>query len=602
MPYETMDRSLSVIFTVYNKEEYVKKSIDCLYDALSLLETPYEVIIVEDHSTDNSYSIIEPYAMRPHTTLMRNEENKGHFQTKCRGYLAAKHSWIMTVDGDDYVDKEYIKELIDAIEVNTYLLLARNNKVHRSEITDKTTYWSIHNLPFIIFRRELLMNYKEYYAAELPKSAWDDCVIITPLYCQVTDMVLNGNRSALKHYKNTNRYRVNYSHSTDEIKGIAKLTLTNGVKLMKHLSNWLVQTGYIDKFFDPLMSVLTQYIGVFSIDVRYMHPFVDEYHPRKDDSILVIYEYTDLTKELKDYKALCSQRIFIKDICFTYSFIDAFRQLYNDGTINGRPVLRISGDCNVTSGFYGVMVEKYKELKDIPFDCAGYTYKHKGRRYLDYSKPILYGSSFMDILNKSPSPVAIQEAMRIRRPDANTISLNDLYDNFVFSKSRLNYSQTYIPKIVNRLIRPMEYILKTALKGTDIKDVPNYYINDPSRTKEENDKRVEEIKAFTEQEITSILPDELNKYADNGYCLVYTYDMPIPTCIKLIGAFWQLRLDGEAIDVVTNVPCIIERPNRLKIYSRLGEPIDFIKFGGIIKRSILAGDLSKVAGDVYHAI
>ena len=102
-----MDKSLSIIFTVYNKENYLKKALDCLYDAVSLLDTPYEIIIIEDRSTDSSYEILKDYSEKPCTTIFRNDENKGHFQTKCRGYLAAKNAWIMTIDGDDYVDKEY---------------------------------------------------------------------------------------------------------------------------------------------------------------------------------------------------------------------------------------------------------------------------------------------------------------------------------------------------------------------------------------------------------------------------------------------------------------------------------------------------------------
>ena len=601
-----MDRSLSVIFTVYNKEAYLKKAADCLYDALSLLTTPYEVIIIEDQSTDSSYDIIKPYGERPHTTLLRNETNKGHFQTKCRGYLTAKNTWIMTIDGDDYVDREYIKELVDAVEEDTYLLLARNNKVLTTEITDTTLYWSVHNLPFIIFRRELINNHRDYYSAEIPKSAWDDCIIVTPLYCQVTEMMLNGNPKALKHYKNINRYRVNYTHSNEEIRGVAACTLTKGVELMKHLSDWTVRTGYFDRFGTFILSVLTQYLGVFRPFPKQIQPFVNAIHPKKNDSCIVIYEYTDSSKEFKDYKQLFAQYVLFKEIYFTHSFTDAIKALITNGLYTNKPVIRLSGDSNVTPICYKEIINKLKELKDESFDVAGCVYKHKGKQYIDYSKPVIYNASFIKDIAPLPYAVALQEAVRLRG-NYKLVALNDWVDKISYTRSNINYSLTYIPKVINKLNRHPSHLLSVAVKGSKLKDIPVFYIKDSAHSDEEHSANIERFSGSLKREIKAVTLDSLieaiKEIEDKeSYAFILTPSMQPSICNRLPGVMWQMRYDGKPFDVITHVPCMIKDPNRMRLYNRLTDPVNVKEYGGIVKLSRINESMDAVTGEVYQSI
>ena len=601
-----MDRSLSVIFTVYNKEAYLKKAADCLYDALSLLTTPYEVIIIEDQSTDSSFDIIKPYAERPYTTLLRNETNKGHFQSKCRGYLSAKHTWIMTIDGDDYVDREYIKELVDAVEEDTYLLLARNNKVLTTEITDSTLYWSVHNLPFMIFRRELINNHADYYRAELPKSAWDDCIIVTPLYCQVTEIMMNGNSKALKHYKNVSRYRVNYTHSTEEIKGVATCTLTKGVELMKHLSDWTVRTGYFNKFSTFILSVLTQYLGVFRPFPKHIQPFVNAIHPRKDDSCIVIYEYTDSSKEFKDYKQLFAQYVLFKEIYFTHSFTDAIKVLMMNGLYTNKPIIRLSGDCNITPICYKEISDKLKDLNAQSFDIAGYVYKHKTRQYIDYSRPVIYNTSIVKAISQLPYAIALQEAVRLRG-NYKLVALNDWLDSISYTRSNINYSLTYIPKVINKLNRHPSHLLSVAIKGSKMKDIPVFYIKDPAYCDAEHTACVERFSGSLKREIKEVTFDALIEAVKEiedkeTYAFILTPAMQPSVCNRLPGVMWQMRFDGKQFDAITHVPCSIKDPNRMRLYTRLTDPVNIKEHGGIIKLGCINESLDAVTGEVYQSI
>lgn len=605
-----MDRSLSVIFTVYNKESYVKKAIDCLYDALSLLTTPYEVIIIEDRSTDSSYEIIKEYGERDDTILLRNETNRGHFQTKCRGYLTAKNRWIMTIDGDDYVDREYIKEIVNALEEDTYLLLARNNRVNSTEITDNTIYWSIHNLPFMIFRRELIIRHKDYYSAEIPKSAWDDCIIVTPLYCQVTEMMLNGNPKALKHYKNVHRYNVNFTHDDTEIKGIAKCTLTKGIQLMKHLSDWTIRTGYADRFHIPIVSVLTQYLGVFRVEPVLMHPFVSAIHPKKDDTFIVFQERTESSKPFNDQKGISRQSVFMNAVYITKSFNDSVRALLIKGIVKNKPIIRIPGDCSITPLFYARILEEYERLEKEVFDVAGYTYNHKGVTFIDYSRPIIYSSRYVETIAGFPSIVPIQEALRLNLK-AKTISLNELYDRNVRIRASIRYSLAYVPKIIKILKKPNGRLISQAIRMMNAKTLPIFYIKNDRVSEEENGLKIDHLTKIIGRKVLGTTANSLTmalssidetEVRTGEYWLICTHDMTDTKINRLIGSFWQLAFDNQPFDAIVSHDYPVKEHNRLKLYGKCDGPINIAEHGGIVRRSLLKESISDIKGVIYRSI
>ena len=417
-------------------------------------------------------------------------------------------------------------------------------------------------------------------------------------------MVDAGNKNALMHYKNNFKYNVNYTHSNDEITSIAKMTLEKGVQLMKHLSDWTVRTGYIDKYYKFLIPVLTQYLGVFSVGVHLLRPFVKQIHPRKDDSIVVIYEYSDRTKELKDYRQLNSQLTFINDTYFSYSFSDSIRYLYQNDLIKNRPVLRISGDCNYTNMFIDEILRKVKD-KTFKFDCAGYTYKHKGVTYIDYSKPVLYNENSLRIMEKAISPIAVQEAMRLMHK-LNTVSLNDMYDGLVYSKSRLDYSLTYIPKIISKLKKPIEHIMGCICKAVKIKDMPIMYIKDETHSDEENMARLKMFEKVVPKEILPVTFEALKATVSTDErdepWLILTYNMSPPNCIKIVAAAWQLYHDGISFNMITYMPHHSEKPNRMKLYKPLSKPTNVISYGGIIKSKCLMNESIDNLNGIYQAI
>lgn len=87
----------SVIIPLYNKENYVENALKSI---LNQTFTDYEIIIVNDCSTDNSIAKIESY-MSEKITLINHEKNQGLSATRNTGIKNAKADYVTYLDADD---------------------------------------------------------------------------------------------------------------------------------------------------------------------------------------------------------------------------------------------------------------------------------------------------------------------------------------------------------------------------------------------------------------------------------------------------------------------------------------------------------------------
>ncbi|MCH7413322.1 glycosyltransferase family 2 protein [Belliella sp. R4-6] len=88
---------ISVVITVYNEEENIKPLLDATYDALK--EIDYEVILIEDGSTDQTVSEVKKYANN-RTKLIIFNKNYGQTTALAAGIDMAEGEYIATMDGD----------------------------------------------------------------------------------------------------------------------------------------------------------------------------------------------------------------------------------------------------------------------------------------------------------------------------------------------------------------------------------------------------------------------------------------------------------------------------------------------------------------------
>ncbi len=104
----------SIIVPVYNVEKYLA---DCLESILSQSYQYFEVICINDASTDRSYEILSSYAKQyDKIRIIENEVNRGLSCSRNRGIEIAKGDYILFVDSDDYIVEEALEILEDVLK------------------------------------------------------------------------------------------------------------------------------------------------------------------------------------------------------------------------------------------------------------------------------------------------------------------------------------------------------------------------------------------------------------------------------------------------------------------------------------------------------
>lgn len=95
-----MDPAVSVVIPVYNQEKYVGK---CIRSVLSQSFQNFEVILVNDGSTDKSMMVCQRYAKRDGRISIIDKQNEGLAFARKDGFLNAKGDYICFIDSDDYL-------------------------------------------------------------------------------------------------------------------------------------------------------------------------------------------------------------------------------------------------------------------------------------------------------------------------------------------------------------------------------------------------------------------------------------------------------------------------------------------------------------------
>ena len=110
---EITSPKISIIVPVYKVEQYLRR---CLDSIASQTFTDWECILIDDGSPDNSGAICDEYAGRDGRFRVIHQENKGVSAARNAGLDATKGEWIGFVDSDDWVERDYISEMLSLQE------------------------------------------------------------------------------------------------------------------------------------------------------------------------------------------------------------------------------------------------------------------------------------------------------------------------------------------------------------------------------------------------------------------------------------------------------------------------------------------------------
>lgn len=156
-----MNSKVSIIVPVYNVGNYIERGITslCKQDYTNI-----EIIIVDNGSTDNSINIIRRLASKDTRIVYISEKSQGVSFARNAGLKAATGDYIMFVDGDDWVEPDYVSYFLK--------LINRCN----TKIAVDTSFYTDKNLNFSYPESSIVSSDKVIewiYASQINVAVWN---------------------------------------------------------------------------------------------------------------------------------------------------------------------------------------------------------------------------------------------------------------------------------------------------------------------------------------------------------------------------------------------------------------------------------------------
>lgn len=125
---------ISIIVPIYNAERYLNKCIDSI---LSQSFVGFELVLINDGSTDSSGAICEKYAVMDNRVKVFHKKNGGVGSARNMGLEKATGDWVMFVDADDWIELDCLEVCYRSLHNNIELLVFSCNWAADSLLPDR---------------------------------------------------------------------------------------------------------------------------------------------------------------------------------------------------------------------------------------------------------------------------------------------------------------------------------------------------------------------------------------------------------------------------------------------------------------------------------
>ena len=175
---------VSIIVPNYNHASYLRQRFESIFNQTF---QDFEVIILDDYSTDNSKSVIEEFRFHPQVShIVYNERNSGSpFNQWAKGFKLAQGKYIWIAESDDWAELNFLEKTTSVLQKNPKLALVFSNSIWFSEqgnlkksniyqhdtlvsgsiffYKKMLTHNSICNASCVLFKREILTKISSFY-------------------------------------------------------------------------------------------------------------------------------------------------------------------------------------------------------------------------------------------------------------------------------------------------------------------------------------------------------------------------------------------------------------------------------------------------------
>ena len=99
---------ISVIISVYNHGKWIHRCLRSLLNQVNISKDDYEIVVIDDASTDDSYKILKTIQKKTTITLLKNKKNLGLPKSLNKAIKISTGRYIVRVDSDDYVKRNFL--------------------------------------------------------------------------------------------------------------------------------------------------------------------------------------------------------------------------------------------------------------------------------------------------------------------------------------------------------------------------------------------------------------------------------------------------------------------------------------------------------------
>lgn len=286
---------VSIVMPVYNGERFLREAIDSI---LSQEESSWELIVVDDGSTDSTPRMLDEYASNDARIRVFHRENHGVAASRQFGIERAQGEYCIHVDADDWAEPDYLSSLLAKAEESEAdmvwcdLYVDRNSvwrqecipspeAMIRSFLTQRT--WG-----FITNRLTKTVIYQNPEVRFVPEcSMWEDMSFLVQCLCFCEKVSYLA--KPLYHYR-TNENSLTHTQSLKDISAEYR-------KAIDFMEDFLIRHGQIEKYAYELRGLKLFAIRDFIDDLRFRdyERFLNTY----PDAIAHIGEYKQYPNRLK---------------------------------------------------------------------------------------------------------------------------------------------------------------------------------------------------------------------------------------------------------------------------------------------------------------
>lgn len=258
---------VSIIVPLYNKSKYISSTLASIKKQKF---RDFEVIIVNDGSTDNSLEIVRENIEGDARFLLVDIQNSGVSNARNTGMKYAKGEWIQFLDGDDLIDEKYLESVIELVEgkdidivFTSFLMIDENkNKVKKVETLLEGIYnqeelckdFIIHQykngfygyISNKLIRRSSLLKAKAKFPVNI--SLAEDLDFYVHVYPTV-DKVYFSSINSFYYLQTDSNYLNNFS-----------IDYFSQLKIHLDIKQWFVQVGQYEKYKKTIDKKIGEYV------------------------------------------------------------------------------------------------------------------------------------------------------------------------------------------------------------------------------------------------------------------------------------------------------------------------------------------------------